>query len=695
MSEPFYTAWMEVVPDFSGFSKKFDSELNGVVAPAGQKAGKKAGDDAGKGMMGGVIGAVGRMAGPLAIAFAGLQVGQMVASTISDGIAQAADLEQSVGAIATVFKGGADEMLAWSDQAATSVGLTKNEFNELGTLIGSQLKNGGTAMDDLAPKTNSLIQLGADLSSMFGGSTSEAVEALSSALKGERDPIERYGVSLTQAAIDAKAAELGFAKVGGALSAEASQAATLALIMDQTADAHGNFASETDTLAHQQQVLAAGWDNVVTQIGQLFLPLMTTIVGFLNTSVIPALSGFFGALNGGDGAASGFGSILGTIGDLFGPILSAVAPLVGELLQLWTTASPIMILFQALQPVIPIIAAALGQLASVLGTGLGVVLQAIVPIITQLVTILSGIFQQVVVGLMPLIMMLAEVFGQIVTALAPLIAAIFQLIAPLVGLLAPTLQVLMPILQAIIDLFIAVLGPVLQLVQVIIDALMPVIQALIDILTGLITFVVGVFSGDWEMAWSGVEQIFNGFVSAVKGIIEGLFQILGGIVDFIFNLFGGVGDWLVDAGQSLIQGFIDGISSMVGQVGDAIGGIMDWVGGFFPHSPAKRGPFSGSGWTSVADGGRSLAAQFAGGFDDGMGGFGLGSGPLGPRLSVPGPIPVDDVLATSPAGAGGGAGDGPTITIFNPVPERASTSIQKTYSKIAYLGLDAMEGADA
>src|SRR5699024_9790316 len=98
-------------------------------------------------------------------------------------------------------------------------GLTKNEFNELGTLMGAQLKNGGTAMDELAPKTNELIGLGADLSSMFGGDTKQAVEALSSALKGERDPIERYGVTLKQASIDAKAAELGFDKVNGALSA--------------------------------------------------------------------------------------------------------------------------------------------------------------------------------------------------------------------------------------------------------------------------------------------------------------------------------------------------------------------------------------------------------------------------------------------------------------------------------------------
>ncbi|MBF0967583.1 MAG: hypothetical protein HXK09_10740, partial [Actinomyces bouchesdurhonensis] len=172
-------------------------------------------------------------------------------------VSMAADLEQSTGAIEAVFKSGADQMKAFADTAATSVGLTKNEYQELGTLLGAQLKNGGTSIDQLAGKTNELIGVAADLAAQFGGSTADAVGALSSALKGERDPIERYGVSLKQASIDAKAAELGFTKVGGSFDNEAQQAATLALIMEQTADAHGAFAREGDTLSHQIQVLKA------------------------------------------------------------------------------------------------------------------------------------------------------------------------------------------------------------------------------------------------------------------------------------------------------------------------------------------------------------------------------------------------------------------------------------------------------
>lgn len=252
-----------------------------------------------------------KVAAGVAIAGAGLAI------LAKRSVVAAANLEQSEGAIDSIFKGSAGQMNRWAKNASTSVGLTANEFNELGSLIGSQLKNGGTAMDQLAPKTNQLIGLGADLSSMFGGSTREAVEALSSALKGERDPIERYGVSLNQAKIDAEAAALGFKKVGGSLSTEASQAATLSLIMKQTADAHGNFARETVTLAHQGQVMNAQFGNIQATLGKALTPALATMATQITTNVLPP----FQALA--EKYAPQVGKALGDLATVAGPKINA------------------------------------------------------------------------------------------------------------------------------------------------------------------------------------------------------------------------------------------------------------------------------------------------------------------------------------------------------------------------------------
>jgi murein DD-endopeptidase MepM/ murein hydrolase activator NlpD len=283
MAQELAAYFVSIVPSANGLSKKISKEFSGIDAEA-----SKAGKSSGGAFSGAFKGALAGLGG----VFAAAGIGSFVSSAVKG----AGEIEQSFGALDSVFKGSSGQMRNWSRNSAKAVGLTSNEFNELGTLIGAQLKNGGTAMDELAPKTNSLITLGADLSSMFGGSAKDAVDALSSALKGERDPIERYGVSLNQAKIDAEAAALGFEKVGGALSAEATQAATMSLIMKQTSDAHGNFAKESDTFAHKQQVMAAQWGDLTTKVGELFLPTITNLIGFFSDKAMPVITEVVGGV---------------------------------------------------------------------------------------------------------------------------------------------------------------------------------------------------------------------------------------------------------------------------------------------------------------------------------------------------------------------------------------------------------------
>ena len=224
--------------------------------------------------------------------------GTAAAAMGAAGVKAASDLEQSSGTVDDVFKQNAKSVHGYAASAAKDLGLSRNEYYELATVIGTQLKNGGTSFDELAGKSRDLISLGADLSAGFGGSTTEAVQAISSALKGERDPIERYGVSLKQSAIEARAAELGFKKVGGALSNEATQAATLSLIMEQTRDFHGKFGREGDTLAHKVQVLKATFTDLSARLGQTLLPVVSKVVGWVGEKAGPAFDKLDGWIQG-------------------------------------------------------------------------------------------------------------------------------------------------------------------------------------------------------------------------------------------------------------------------------------------------------------------------------------------------------------------------------------------------------------
>lgn len=193
-------------------------------------------------------------------------------------------LEQSVGAIDAVFGRSGAVIDKWAKDAAKSMGLSEAASREALSLIGAQLKNFGFSLDEARDQGMELVELGADLAATFGGTTTEAVQALTSALRGEMDPIERYGVSLNDARLKAKALELGLYDGKGALDANVKAQASLALITEQTASASGQFARELDTVAGKQAVATAEAENSAASLGQTLAPVyerMVELVGFL------------------------------------------------------------------------------------------------------------------------------------------------------------------------------------------------------------------------------------------------------------------------------------------------------------------------------------------------------------------------------------------------------------------------------
>ena len=582
-----------------------------------ESSGSDAGKSAGKGF-GGAFGIA-------ATAVGALGIGAFFKSAVSG----AADLEQSVGAVDSVFKGSAGQMHEWAKSAATDVGLSANEFNELGTLIGSQLKNGGTAMDELAPKTQSLISTGADLASMFGGTTSEAVEALSSALKGERDPIERYGVSLNQAKIDAEAAALGFEKVDGALSAEANQAATLSLIMKQTADAHGNFASESDTLAHKQQVLNAQLANGKARIGTELLPVVSALTGALSKALGPAIDITVASIKGivggftafgaafkaadGDITSSGFAGVMEHLGfaasklaDIgktlwagfkmgpevaasFGaglnPLLSFGQSVRGIFDQIIFTAKTLWAGFKMPAEIAAGFGASLNPILA-----LGVAFREVVDRVVGAGKTLAAGFKMPLevaatfgANLNPLLMVgvkLRETFAALGTALAgiwsaigPQIAALVPQVFALFAALSPTsliFQALLPVLPQIATAIGGVIAAVLPLVLSLTSQLLPIITELVS---AVLPPLIAIFS-----------DVIGAIVPLITLIMGLLIPVIQALMPVVINVFRTIAD-VIKSVMTIVQGVIQVVTGLISGdwdrvwtgIGNIFKGIWDTI----------------------------------------------------------------------------------------------------------------------
>ncbi|AWY06648.1 tape measure protein [Microbacterium phage Zeta1847] len=579
-------ATLNVVPSTKGFGKA----LNGDLGPVGDSGGKT---------LGGRVGSVFKgVVGPLMAAAGAVGMGMFVSSAIKS----AGALEQSIGAINSVFKSGAGGMLAWSDQAALSVGLTRNEFNELGTLIGSQLKNAGTAMEELGPKTNELIGLGADLASMFGGTSKEAVEAISSALKGERDPIERYGVSLKQTAIDAKAAELGFQKVGGALSAEANAAATLALIMEQTTDAHGNFARESGTYEGVMQRLSASWGNVVSTVGTGFLPIATAagsvLLGLMPSvqgladrfaNLAPVIQGVIEILRTGDFRGDLFASMgiqedsgivdflldvreaiaaifsgdWGTAGGIFAELIGEAATMRDGLIAMVAEALPNIL--NAIVGMAPaILTAAVGSFTSLV-TGL-------LTVIPSLLTAILGMLPSILTTLLSLVPMLLaaglQLFTGLVQAVITVIPQIVTALVTMLPTLAASLVAMLPsIVAAGLELFMGLVQAVLELAPVLITAVLTLLPAILTTLLGMlpsiITSAIELFLGIVTGILQALPQIVVAIVSMLPSFLSAIIQMLPQLITAAITLFLGIVQGIARATPQIIRALLELIPQLV------------------------------------------------------------------------------------------------------------------------------------
>lgn len=96
-----------------------------------------------------------------------------------------------------------------------------------------------------------------------------------------------------------------------------------------------------------------------------------------------------------------------------------------------------------------------------------------------------------------------------------------------------------------------------------------IFMAFLQVIQGVIDFVVGVFTGDWEKAWQGIQEIFTGIWNAVTAFFKGIW-------DVIYALFGEKIDAIVEK----VTGFVQKIKDMLANVKGFFGGMADSVGDF-------------------------------------------------------------------------------------------------------------------
>jgi chromosome segregation ATPase len=232
-------------------------------------------------------------------------------------IKAASDLNETTSKTTVVFGQASGEVLEFGRNASKSIGQSNNAALAAASGFGNLFKSIGLTDQVSAKYSVQLTKLAGDLASFQNTSPEEAVQALSSALVGEAEPIRRYGVLLDDASLKQAALDQGLGDyTKGTLPPAIRAQAAFGLIMKQTTTAQGDFARTSKGLANQSRILRAELEDQAAAIGTKLLPAALTV-----TKGVGGAVGAFGQLP----PAVQAGTIaLGGLAVAAGPVLSVV-----------------------------------------------------------------------------------------------------------------------------------------------------------------------------------------------------------------------------------------------------------------------------------------------------------------------------------------------------------------------------------
>ena len=121
----------------------------------------------------------------------------------------ASDLTEALNKNQVVFGQHARQVQRWAATSSTAFGQAR--VDALGTVgtFGNLFTSMGLTQGRAAGLSMDIVQLGSDLASFNNTSPTDALDALRSGLVGEIEPLRRYGVNLSAAAVARKAFAMG------------------------------------------------------------------------------------------------------------------------------------------------------------------------------------------------------------------------------------------------------------------------------------------------------------------------------------------------------------------------------------------------------------------------------------------------------------------------------------------------------
>lgn len=548
-------AWVAVTPDTEHFGREADQGVKSAL-------------------------------GGLAKAAAGMFAAIGVKNFVGDIISAAGDMGETISKTNAIFGEQSTGLQTWAEGAAQSLGQSKQQALDAASTFAVFGKGAGLAGDDLAMFAAGLTGVASDLASFHNASPEEAIQALGAGLRGEAEPLRRFGILLDDATLRAKAMEMGLTKTTkDALTPQQKVLASQAVIMSQLGDAQGDFARTSGGLANQQRILSAEFANAKTELGERLLPIATKVTSFLAQNMGPALDFIQGII------AKVAEGIEYFIGGLQGDFTNEGSGVLLFLNQLGMKAGEIVEWFRANWPTIK---ATIETVLSAIGTAIAWVVDEVLPRLIAAFQVVVGWVQDNWPAIQATI---ATVIDWIVTYVVPAIevavAYIVEQFGNLVGWvednwpkIQETIETVINAIWTVIETVIGVIADAWgawgdELIAIVVrvwDFIRVSIENVINFVRSIIETVMALITGDWSGAWEGIKGILSAVWEQIKAVVSGAVAVIRELLGAAWSTISGAASIAWEGIKSAAKTALDGVVGFIGELPGKLTGLLASIG---------------------------------------------------------------------------------------------------------------------
>lgn len=200
-------------------------------------------------------------------------------------IETASNLAEVQNVVDVTFGNNAQSINTWSKEAATAFGMSELAAKQYAGTMGAMLKSSGIAEDSVTDLSKSIVQLAGDMASFYNLDISASFDKIRAGIAGETEPLRQLGINMSVANLEAYALSQGIETAWKNMSQSEQVMLRYNYLMAQTADAQGDFARTSDSLANQQRIARLNMEQMQATLGEKLIPIVNQLTGELNENM--------------------------------------------------------------------------------------------------------------------------------------------------------------------------------------------------------------------------------------------------------------------------------------------------------------------------------------------------------------------------------------------------------------------------